>query len=181
MASSTASRAGRGLAVAALTATLAISAGWVLFQRYPRSLWDDRPPKRINPGEKVPAIAGYAWDAHAQTLILALKVGCPYCEASMGFYENLHRDEHVRDAVRMIAVYSQPRVNSTALPEPLRDLQVFSGIDFSTLGVGATPTLLLVDNTGTVKEVWRGRLSDGYEKEVFSAIEGRGSAARPGR
>ncbi len=173
LASSTANGTGRGPAVAALTAALAISAGWVLFQQYPRSLWDDRPPKRINPGEKLPPIRGYAWKAHPQTLILALRLGCPYCEASMGFYESLHRDEHIRDAARMVAVYATPNVGPTALPQPLRDLQVFSGIDFTALGVAATPTLLLVDNTGVLKKVWRGQLSDGYEKEVFLVIEGR--------
>jgi len=40
-------------------------------------------------GAFLPAPRGYAWNVHPRTLILALHVGCPYCDESMEFYKEL--------------------------------------------------------------------------------------------
>jgi hypothetical protein len=38
------------------------------------------------------------------------------------------------------------------------------------VNVGATPTLLLVDQMGRVKSVWIGKLDDNREKEVMQRV-----------
>jgi hypothetical protein len=38
------------------------------------------------------------------------------------------------------------------------------------LGVSGTPTLLLVDSTGTIHRIWRGKLSASVEAEVLSEV-----------
>jgi hypothetical protein len=40
------------------------------------------------------------------------------------------------------------------------------------IGVQGTPTLLLVDNKGTVAEVWEGKLPPDQEEGVLSVLKG---------
>jgi hypothetical protein len=41
----------------------------------------------------------------------------------------------------------------------------------STIGVTGTPTLLLVDNTGTVANVWQGKLQPDQEGGVLAVLK----------
>jgi hypothetical protein len=44
-------------------------------------------------------------------------------------------------------------------------------VPLNTLGVRATPTLLLVNDTGVVTDVWVGRLQPDQEAQVLTALE----------
>lgn len=41
----------------------------------------------------------------------------------------------------------------------------------STIGVRGTPTLLLVDNKGTVADVWQGKLDSGQEERLLAVLK----------
>ena len=43
-------------------------------------------------------------------------------------------------------------------------------LDFAAIKVPGTPTLMLVDNTGKVLNVWVGKLDASLEKEVFEVL-----------
>ena len=43
-------------------------------------------------------------------------------------------------------------------------------MDFSTIKVSGTPTLLLVDNNGKVLDVWVGMLPEDRQQEVFEVL-----------
>jgi 2,3-bisphosphoglycerate-independent phosphoglycerate mutase len=41
------------------------------------------------------------------------------------------------------------------------------GIDFSALKVALTPTIIVIDGTGTIKDFWVGKLSSDEEEQVI--------------
>jgi hypothetical protein len=51
--------------------------------------------------------------------------------------------------------------------------------NLGTLGVYATPTLLLVDSTGKVKSEWVGKLDDAAQKKVLATVLPSTTAAVP--
>jgi hypothetical protein len=40
-------------------------------------------------GVTLPTLPNYRWGNHTESLVLALRIGCHYCEASMPFYKRL--------------------------------------------------------------------------------------------
>jgi len=46
-------------------------------------------------------------------------------------------------------------------------------VQFNTLGVRATPTLLLVNDAGVVMDVWVGKLPPDQETQVLTALDNR--------
>jgi len=56
-----------------------------------------------------------------------------------------------------------------SLGVPIRDIRQAT---LSSLKISATPTLLLLNREGVVKDVWVGKLSGSREKEVLRRIAG---------
>ncbi len=127
---------------------------------------------KLNVGAHLAQLPGYAWRSHPATLVLALHVGCPYCEASMGFYERLHvLEERGEAGAHLLGVFNDSA--SEAHKEPsasLSGIETRWGVDFGELGVGSTPTILLVDSGGIARGIWRGELSPERENEVVSSV-----------
>ena len=109
------------------------------------------------------------WARNHQTLLLALSTNCKYCSASAEFYQRLVNS--ASSNTKLVAVLPQPPEESqhylTALKVTIEDIQQVSP---SALGVRATPTLILVDGTGTVTNSWVGQLPANKEKEVLSSV-----------
>jgi hypothetical protein len=123
-------------------------------------------------GALMPSIAGVDFEAKEKTLILALDVNCGVCEKSLPFYERLLKNER-RGGYRsqIVAVFPNReaevvdyvrynRLRVKAIPE----------FEFPAIGVGGTPTLLLVNADGRLLDSWAGRLSAEGEEEVLRAI-----------
>jgi hypothetical protein len=129
---------------------------------------------RIHPRQKpagpvvgsVVSLAGVNWQANGNTLLLVLQEGCRYCEESAPFYRKLH-EQRAGLQPRMLTVIPGEATESTHY---LSDRQLpTDGIinaQLTDLNVTATPTLLLVDETGHVKAVWIGKLDETRQREV---------------
>jgi hypothetical protein len=112
-----------------------------------------------------------SWDQDGQTLIIALSAGCGFCAESAPFYRKiLDRVAGLR-GIRVIAALpqdeQQARQYLQSLQVPVQEIKQASLAD---LGVKGTPTLLLVDGHGIVKEFWVGRLPGPKEQEVLDRI-----------
>jgi thioredoxin-related protein len=109
------------------------------------------------------------WARNRQTLLLALSTQCKYCSASAEFYQRLVNS--ASSNTKLVAVLPQPREESqeylTGLKLTIKDIQQVSP---PSLGVRATPTLILVDSTGIVTNAWVGQLPPDKEKEVLSSV-----------
>ena len=108
-----------------------------------------------------------------RTLVLALSTTSPYCSESAGFYKRLEQ-ERAKD-VRLVALFPH------FLPAPIarrylqeEGLQVdeVQQLRFDQVGIHGTPTLLLLDDSGTVLDAWVGKLQPLEEQEVIAAVKG---------
>jgi thioredoxin-related protein len=109
------------------------------------------------------------WARNRKTLLLALSTNCKYCSASAGFYQRLVNT--ASSNTKLVAVLPETREESkqylTTLKVMIEDIQQVSP---PTLGVRATPTLILIDGSGTVTKSWVGQLSPDKEEEVLSSL-----------
>lgn len=142
---------------------------------------------RLRPERRAPVIAGgvflrqprgYVWSRHSETLLLALRVGCPYCERSMPFYKEIYR-LHVTGRIHadLLWVFPDPRSAVDASHWGWAERRsTLTGYDLASLGVGATPTLALVDRRGPVLRTWVGELSVARSRRLLALLEREGDA-----
>lgn len=108
------------------------------------------------------------WAEAPQTLLLAISSTCHFCSESGPFYKRLVQ---YKGTTRIIAILPQPVSEGR---EYLRHLDVrvdeVKQLGLDTLGVSGTPTLMLVDGSGTVRESWIGKLSADQEASVISNV-----------
>ncbi|MBV9926722.1 MAG: hypothetical protein JOZ96_17015 [Acidobacteria bacterium] len=117
------------------------------------------------------------WGRNGKTLLLVLKKGCHFCTESAPFYQRLVRETAGRGDLHLAAV----------LPDSVDEGRQYLGdlgirLDDvrqsrpDTLGVGGTPTLILVDGSGKVAASWVGRLAPDKEAEVLSRLQANSAA-----
>jgi AhpC/TSA family len=118
------------------------------------------------------SLPGVDWGASSETVVLALSNKCHFCSESAPFYQRLTRELAQRKDVRLVAVFPQETEEAkkylNQLAVPIADVRQGS---LGSLGVRGTPTLMIVDRTGTIKQSWTGRLSAERESEVLSRIK----------
>lgn len=135
------------------------------------------PTANIRPGTKI-QLPDIDWGASEHTLLLALSDKCHFCSESAEFYQRLSREKAQADSPRLIAVLPQEVSRGQAylanLGVAVDDVKQSA---LSALGVSGTPTLILVDSAGVVKESWVGKLRPEREAEVLRHL----LVARAGR
>ena len=110
------------------------------------------------------------WGKSNQTILLVLSETCRYCTNSAPFYRRLVERARERGS-RVIAALPEDLSTSKAYLNRLGvSVDDVLQVNPPSLGTRATPTLLLVDNTGIVKDVWVGQLSPEKEREVLSQL-----------
>ncbi|HET8926001.1 MAG TPA: hypothetical protein VFN26_23655 [Candidatus Acidoferrum sp.] len=129
-------------------------------------------PNEVKAGDQLPGLSAYNWKAHERTLLLALRSGCHFCEASMPFYRKLAQLEQSNQiGVHLVAVFpDDPAVVHQVVETQQLTLEVLPRFELGQVKVQATPTLILVDEQGRVSKVWMGELPAAEEAEVISAI-----------
>lgn len=115
-------------------------------------------------GQKVP-LDGVHWET-GKTLVFALSTGCHFCTASAPFYQRLLKTQGA-GKWHAIAVLPQSVESARAyMSERGYNIPQVVQLDLSRLGITATPTLLLVDSTGTLEQEWVGQLGPTDENDV---------------
>jgi hypothetical protein len=129
-------------------------------------------PNEVKVGDQLPGLPAYNWKAHERTLVLALRSGCHFCEASMPFYRKLAQLEQSNQiGVHLIAVFpDDPAAVHKVVEIQQLTLEVLPLFELGQVKVQATPTLMLVDEQGRVSKVWMGELPAAEEAEVIAAI-----------
>ena len=110
------------------------------------------------------------WQKNGQTLLLALSTTCHYCSASTAFYQQLVKERNGN--TRVIAVLPQS-VNESKdyLNKHGVSVDDIKQVNLDSIGVGGTPTLILVDGDGIVKDLWVGKLPKADETQVLSRVQ----------
>jgi len=121
-------------------------------------------------GAKV-ALSSVDWSKSDRNLVLALSTTCRFCSESAGFYKRLLTDAP-NPGVHVVAVLPQAPAASRAyldglgvsVPEVLQ-----SPLD--SVDVTGTPTLLLVDAKGKIRQAWVGKLGPEREAQVIASLQ----------
>ena len=118
------------------------------------------------------SVPGITWSENEETVVLALSDKCKYCTESAPFYKQLAAEIAKRNGVRVIAVFPQdPNTGKKYLDDLGVPVGAVKQATLDSIGVRATPTLVIVDKSGTVKQSWVGLLKNGRETEVLNRIK----------
>jgi hypothetical protein len=116
------------------------------------------------------AVPGLDWHTNGKTLVLAVSTNCRYCSESAPFYRRL-ADEVQRRHVHLTALLPQAADEGAqylrGLEVPIVDIR---SAPLKSLKIRGTPTLLLIDDRGIVRQVWEGKLSTDGERQVIAAL-----------
>src|SRR5262245_34306043 len=115
-------------------------------------------------------LPGVQWSERPQTLVMVLRKDCQFCSASAAFYRRL-LEETARLRVPVIAALpDEPAASQEYLHKLGIAVPAVRTVSLSSLGVGATPTLVLVDASGAVAHSWVGQLPAAREAEVLRSL-----------
>jgi hypothetical protein len=132
-------------------------------------------------GEILPKLHGVEFDRAERTVILFLKSTCRFCTESMPCYEQLVRLRKAgHSPFQLVAVSTEAKAALEAYLsshgiEVDRALTI-ERAQLRELKLAGTPTLILVDRTGTVIEQWRGMIPEPQVRNVLALIAGTSSA-----
>jgi len=115
-------------------------------------------------------LPGVDFRQNGRTLVLAISTACHFCKESEPFYRRL-RDE-VGKGLKLVAVLPQPATEAEQyLKEQGIRVDQVQHVSLDDVGVRGTPTMLLVNEKGTVTRVWVGKIRDEEQAEVLSVLK----------
>ncbi|MGA3327407.1 MAG: hypothetical protein ABSF45_23335 [Terriglobia bacterium] len=121
------------------------------------------------------SLPGVDWARNGRTLVLAISTQCHFCTDSAPFFQRLNKE--VGNGVKLLAVLPQPLPDSHQYLEKLGvHVDDIRQGPLNAIGVHGTPTLMLVDKTGIVDDVWEGKLKPDQEEQVLTALKNGPSA-----
>lgn len=155
---------------------VALLLGGVLIKRYLLTGSEAAPAaRRVDP--RIPAgtkasLTDVDWAKNGQTLLLVLSSDCRYCTESAPFYQRLTHETAGRPDIHLIALFPQEVEEGKKyldnLGIPINEIRQASP---GSTGAGGTPTLILVDANGVVKNSWVGKLTAPEESEVLNQLD----------
>jgi hypothetical protein len=126
------------------------------------------------PGAQLTQFGAALWPRHRRTLVLALRSGCHYCEASAPFYRRLVQMQASKGGdFGLLAVLPDDDLTARSYLSSEKLMLAFEpDIALTAAGILGTPTLIVVNNDGRVVKSWVGVLSSKQEKEVEEKLRG---------
>src|ERR1017187_1837569 len=105
-------------------------------------------------------------------LVVALTTKCPFCAASLPFYQRLSLAVKSSESDVSLQVASPEPVDTTKtfLDEGGVQIPRILRASLKAMGVVGTPTLMVIDSGGTVKQVYQGKLNEQQQDEVLSLV-----------
>jgi thioredoxin-related protein len=123
-------------------------------------------------------LPGVHFRAQRDSLVLGISTSCHFCNESMPFYKGLANQLKGRLDLVAVLPQAQTEAENYVKAAGLSEARVVSS-NLGSIGVYATPTLLLVDSTGKVKSEWVGKLDDATQKKVLATVLPSTTAAVP--
>ncbi len=144
--------------------------GFVLYRSYTNHAGSAQEAPAV--GTVLPALPGYGWDGRSQSLLLALRKGCHFCEDSMPFYrELLNAQKSDGSKARLVAVLPDTEMDATRLLHDAQlDVPTVAPFQLAQLHISGTPTVILVDGKGRVEKVWVGEQDAAGQQAIRDAI-----------
>jgi len=131
-------------------------------------------PEQVEAGEQFDELKQVVPAGSKQALVIAVSPTCHFCTESIPFYKRLQEERNQKGSgVKLVTA-----VPAAAAREEETKLMTAGGftpdsvveLNFATVKVPGTPTLMLVDKEGKVLNVWVGKLNEDGEKEVLKVL-----------
>ena len=123
-------------------------------------------------GQKFAELPRVDYKSSENTLLLFLNTECEYCRASLPFYQQLIEEQRARgENTHIVSVF--PNSNEEAALYTKRNqlsVDVVAGIDFNDLSLTGTPTMVLLDRAGVVKNFWVGKIPEKEEAQIINSL-----------
>jgi thioredoxin-related protein len=152
----------------AIIVTALLCVGFGIYTFFPREMKTAELSAQLKGGDKF-SLSGIDWAKNKQTLVLLLQKGCHFCEESYPFYQRLIKTDTAK--AKLVAVLPTPVEESQAY---LKSFGVGSleirQTEIKNLGIRGTPTLVLVDEQGSIVDMWIGKLKPEDEEKVLEKI-----------
>jgi thioredoxin-related protein len=128
-----------------------------------------RNENRLQPGTKV-NLSDVDWARNQKTLVLALSNTCHFCTDSADLYKRL-AEQRIERGLRLVAVLPQSIGDGQAYLKKLGvTVDEVKQAPLASFGVTGTPTLMLVDSGGILKQSWTGKLPPDKEADLFKSL-----------
>lgn len=128
--------------------------------------------REIAAGTKLP-LSDVDWSKSDKNLVMVLSTTCHFCVESSPFYQQLTQQKAGRSDVRLITVMPQTVDEAQRyLNEHKITADEIRQANPADVFVKGTPTLIMVDQSGTVIESWAGKLPPDKEVEVLNRFLG---------
>ena len=107
-----------------------------------------------------------------QTLLIAMNTNCSYCQESLPFYRKLADTQPPGNkSLRIVALFPNKAEQVAKYVRANQfNIDTVADVDLRGLGVSGTPTMILVNNKGEVKNFWLGKLADKEAEEVIRSL-----------
>ena len=134
----------------------------------------------LQAGDTLTNVDGLELSDADRTLLMFWRSGCRYCAESLPFYQRLSQEIRSSKSgkVRVVVVTSDPvGVADRYLKENSLDAARIvhqSADDRRQMKIVGTPTLVLVDRSGHVEQVWLGKLDSAGESAVLGGLFPKG-------
>ena len=116
-------------------------------------------------------LPGINWNKNGRTVVLVLSTHCHFCTESAPFFRQMRNS--VGKDVKLIGVLPEPVAEAESyLNREGVQLDEVRRTSLDRVGVTGTPTMLLVNDKGTVMESWVGKLAPDKQNQVLKTILG---------
>jgi hypothetical protein len=160
---------GTNLVVIAMAAALVFT-----FFHYRLAPWQQtQPPAQVQAGATLKPVPGVPFALAGDTLLLAVRDGCHFCEDSMPFYKKLLAlKSDGKISIPIVAVLpDSATVAYRFLSSHGVAIPIAPNVNLATIGVLGTPTMILVGAKRTVQQVWAGEQNPTQQTGVIAELE----------
>jgi thiol-disulfide isomerase/thioredoxin len=107
-----------------------------------------------------------------KTLLIALNTSCPFCRESLPLYQRLVEAlPQPSKALHIVAIFPNREAD---VGDYLRDnhltIDAVAEVDLNSLRISGTPTVILIDRSGAVKDFWNGKLTENEAQEFLNSV-----------
>lgn len=126
------------------------------------------PRRSFQPGTKI-SLPGINWSKSDRTLVMILSTTCHFCTESAPFYQKLQQEKP--NNVQLVAVLPQAVEESRAYIRKLGlAIEEIVQSPLGAVGASGTPTLILINKDGSIRDSWAGKLPEDEAAKVIRQI-----------
>ena len=131
-------------------------------------------PVTYAPGEVMDVVPGVDYRASERTALVFVRSTCRFCTESMPFYEKMVAQTKGSQQARVVAMSDEEiAVTRSYFARHNVPVQDVIKADAQRFRVAGTPTIIVVDRTGSVRGAWVGVLSNSAQGEVLKLLAPR--------